>query len=134
MKINENIQVGEIGKTLKSLFKQYILFENSDGQTGSITLIDDIANYDVAEVHYGCDGYYYFEKVENPNGKNIGLMTNYVSEANSNLYLYTSSYAFNNNQLEFQKASNVGINDSNNIFDFGSNSYIRIYKIIAYKS
>ncbi len=134
MKISENIKVGDTEKTLKSLFKQHILFENSNGEMGTINLADNIANYDAAEIFYGCDGYYYFEKIENPNGKNIGLMTPYVSDVNSNLYLYTSSYKFNNNQLRFQKASNVGINDSNNIFDFGSDSYIRIYKIIAYKS
>ena len=97
MKINENLQVGETGKTIKSLFKQYILFENSNGQTGDINLSDNIANYDIVEIVYGCDGYYYSVKIEEPQDKKIGLMTHYVSENNNALYLYTTSYKFSNN-------------------------------------
>ena len=134
MKINENLQVGETGKTIKSLFKQYILFENSNGQTGDINLSDNIANYDIVEIVYGCDGYYYSVKIEEPQDKKIGLMTHYVSENNNALYLYTTSYKFSNNQLKYLIGGNFGIDNQSQPFNFGFYSYVRIYKIIAYKS
>ena len=133
MKINENILIGETGKTLKSIAKKYILFENESGQTGSINLNDNINNYDLVEIFYGWDGFYYFTKIEVPNGKNVGLTTSYVSKNNNALYLYTSSYQFNNNKLEYLVGSNAGIDSQNKPFNFGFYSYVRIYKIIAYK-
>ena len=109
------------------------LFENESGLTGNITLSDSTANYNSIEIMYGADNYYFYTKIYNPNGKHFGLMTPYVSSANENQYLYTSSYLINGSQIQFEKASNTGINSSNSIFDFGTDSYIKIYKVLGYK-
>ena len=113
--------------------KQDTLYESTNGTTGNITLSDSAANYDAIEILFGADGYNFYTKIYDPDGKHFGLMTPYVSGSNANQYLYTSSYLISGTQIQFETASNTGINSSNSIFDFGTNSYIRIYKVIGYK-
>ena len=109
------------------------LFENESGLTGNITLNDNVSNYSFIEIIYGCDGYYFYSKFENANGKKVGFITPYVSTDNGNLFLYTSNYEIFGNEINFLTCSNVYVNTSNTIGDYGNNSYIRIYKVFGYK-
>lgn len=129
-----NVQnnIGQLEKTINN-YLPTTLFENESGLTGNISLNNDASNYTYIEIVYGADNYYFYSKIYNPNGKHFGLMTPYVSSANENQYLYTSSYLINGSQIQFEKASNTGINSSNSILDFGTDSYIKIYKVLGYK-
>ena len=109
------------------------LYENESGSTGNITLSDNVSNYRFIEIIYGCDGYYFYSKYENANEKKVGFITPFVSTNNGNLFLYTSNYEIFDNEINFLTCSNIYVNNSNTIGDYGNNSYIRIYKVIGYK-
>lgn len=118
---------------LEKLENKVILYNNETGSTSNITLLDSVKNYSAIEIVYGCDGYYFNKKILDPNNKNIGLMTHYTSESNENLFLYTSSWQIIDNHINFLIASNKYLTENNVVSSYGANSYIRIYKVVAYK-
>lgn len=111
-----------------------ILYENENGATGSITLTESVSNYSILEIVYGCDGYYFYTKIYSLNNKSIGLMANYNADSiPGRIYLYTSNYTINGSTVTFNSANNKYLTEHNAIATFGTNSYVRIYKVIGYK-
>ena len=57
-----------------------VLYENSSGTNGTITLGDSAANYDYMDIYYkkdgcGCNS----TRVDSPNGKDVNLMLNQLT-------------------------------------------------------
>lgn len=127
---NIEIAINEVNnKTISNT-----LYENESGATGSITLTESVSNYSVLEIVYGCDGYYFYTKIYSPNNKDIGLMANYNADSiPGRIYLYTSNYTINGSTVTFNSANNKYLTEQNTIATFGTNSYVRIYKVIGYK-
>lgn len=110
-----------------------ILYENENGATGNITLTRNVSNYNSLEIIYGCDGYYFYTKIYLPTNKNIGLLACYCADNTpERVYMYTSNYTINNSSVKFNFASNKYLTESNTVSSFGTNSYVRIYKVIGY--
>lgn len=110
-----------------------ILYENENGATGNITLTRNVSNYNSLEIIYGCDGYYFYTKIYLPTNKNIGLLACYCADNTpERVYMYTSNYTINNSSVKFNYASNKYLTESNTVSSFGTNSYVRIYKVIGY--
>lgn len=110
------------------------LYENESGATGNITLTESVSNYSVLEIVYGCDGYYFYTKIYSPNNKDISLMANYNADSiPGRIYLYTSNYTINGSTVTFNSANNKCLTEQNTIATYGTNSYVRIYKVIGYK-
>lgn len=111
------------------------LYENQDGTTANLTLKETSANYGAVEIMYGCDGYHFSTgKIYNPDGKKTGLFTPSVSETtDERIFVYTSDWQISGSNINFIKASNKYLTESNSISSFGTNSYIRIYKVVGYK-
>lgn len=110
-----------------------ILYENENGATGNITLTRNVSDYNSLEIIYGCDGYYFYTKIYLPTNKNIGLLACYCADNTpERVYMYTSNYTINNSSVKFNYASNKYLTESNTVSSFGTNSYVRIYKVIGY--
>ena len=110
-----------------------ILYEYEYGATGNITLTRNVSNYNSLEIIYGCDGYYFYTKIYLPTNKNIGLLACYCADNTpERVYMYTSNYTINNSSVKFNYASNKYLTESNTVSSFGTNSYVRIYKVIGY--
>lgn len=115
--------------------KPVILYTNDSGSTANITLSETSANFSALEIFYGADGFYYSTgKIYNPNSKKVGLFTPYISEnVDRRVFVYTSDWQISGTSVNFMKAENKYMNENNAIASYGTNSYIRIYKVIGYK-
>ena len=117
-----------------NVLKGNILYENSNGSTGDITVPKTIVNSKAIEIIYGADGVFFSTgKIYEPFEKKVSLFTPFSSTENANVYLYVSNYLINENKIQFLKADNKYITDTNTIDTYGQNSYIKIYKVISYE-
>lgn len=112
-----------------------VLYTNASGTTEDITINSSVENYKCVEIFYGCDDMYYNTgKIYDPNNKQVGLITPYISNTtDGRAYMYVSNWKFEGTKFKFLKAANKYLTEGNNVSMFGTYSYIRIYKIIGYK-
>lgn len=124
----------QIQDNVEEAINGYVLFEDKNGATGNITLTKTIADSKAIEIMYGADGVFFSTgKIYEPFEKKVSLFTPFSSTENSNVYLYVSNYLINENTIQFLKADNKYITDTNTINTYGQNSYIKVYKVISYK-
>ena len=116
-----------------------ILYNNSSGTTGTVTLSETAANFNYLEIFY-CDNNsreHRSIKIANPNGKTITLDTIEPYDADKNMYIRTTSYTINNTSItvktyiymnfwKFSGSDNCGVNVE-------KSNYIKIIKVIGYK-
>lgn len=130
-KYDENVG-GEFQIQGKKILKPYLLYENSSGTNGTVTLSDSVANYEFIEIYVFSSsdaGTGYAQnstKVWQPNGKSAWLTTGYCSSDNYNLKL--TSALLSGNQI----TKPYGYWE----FYYGSASktnYVSITKVIGYK-
>ena len=122
----------------KSLLSEVLgttLYTNVRGTTEDITMNSNVENYKCVEIFYGCDDRYFNSgKIYEPNKKQVGLLTPYISDAtDGRAYMYVSNWKFEGKKLNFLRAANKYLTENNTVSMFGTYSYIRIYKIIGYK-
>lgn len=120
------------GKVLSNVLVPTILYDNSSGNNGNITLSDSVANYDYIEIFYkNNDDTYASVKVSNADGKNAMLLTlmphatgylkgTIVSIATTNITI--SSYY---SQTTLPNNGAIVVNQSQN--------YHYITKVVGYK-
>jgi hypothetical protein len=111
---------------------EFLLYENSSGSTGTITLKETSANFKAIEVMYGCEGYYYSTgKIYTPNGKKISTPVNFVQDAYDYVNVFTSNWTISGTSISFTKAANKYLTGT--VSSYGANAYVRIYKVVGYK-
>ena len=110
-----------------------VLYENSSGSTGTISLNETSANFSAIEVIYGCDNYTYSTgKIYEPNNKNIATPIQQVQSSNDQVSLFVSNWTISGTSITFVKASNKYI--ASTIQTYGTNAYIKIYKVVGYNT
>lgn len=115
-----------------------ILYDNSAGNTGTITLTDDVSNYNTVEVYYGelYNGVFYYvsmKKVPVINGI-ISVVPLEIVAANSNssgMLIFTKIISISGKELTIPRELKITTLSSGNTFD--TNANVGIFKIIGYK-
>ena len=78
------LQVG--GKKIEDLFSGRVLYDNSNGSNGSITVNETSENFECFEIFFHDDHYHYNSvKVYSPNGKEVCLFGVYHASGHTNL-------------------------------------------------
>ena len=108
-----------------------VLYDNSTGTNGTVTLSDSAANYEYVDIFYrDNDDTYSSVRVNNPNGKNADIST--IERWGTTLYIKQKRITISGNKItngnateaNFTTAPKIGINTSaNNIY---------ITKVIGY--
>lgn len=114
-----------------------VLYDNSEGTTGDVTLSDDIANYDYLEVFYTDNNKTLIgsQKVIPVNSKSFLLtfVNNYKNSGGTLYnYLYIKKMTFNGNTLTKELETYLQINTTT-ITSLREADYVYITKVIGYK-
>ena len=117
--------------------KPKILYNNSEGSNGTITLSDDINNYNYIEIYYKSnDNYYGYKKVIAQNCE-VDLVSFQPNMSNTtDYYMKMRCITINNNSISTKVDNNIGYyKEINHTISgqttFGNNS-MYITKVIGY--
>lgn len=122
------------GNVLKNLLDGTVLYNNATGSSSSITLSQSVANFDYIEIYFagvqGVTYYYNFTKINNPNNKDIALLTA-ISGADNFCFVGTIGN-ISNTTISLENNRRVWFHhDSSAHFD--TTALIYITKVIGYK-
>lgn len=126
LKIGDDLEL-----LLKNLFKPVVLYNNSTGTTGTVTLSETSANFSTIKIFYrSSGGGYNSVEIFEPNGKQVYLITNAVNPL--------VSY-YQNKLVEINGISITNINYNQNAVGTGSVSSSndnnnRIIRVVGYKA
>lgn len=108
------------------------LYDNSSGETGTVNLSDSSANYNYIEIFCkDSNGVSSSTKVENPNGKNVNLMS--VRIDTGVIQFYTKNVSINTNKITNIEGYTIRMQGSSINAYNNANTYILITKVIGYK-
>ena len=105
-----------------------VLYNNSTGTTGNVTLSETAANFDYLEIFLIRDSWEYSVKVYSPNGKTVIATTAQYYSSDNVMYLYTKkmSISAKNITIEYNKGQAIGANP------FDDNAH-KIKRVVGYK-
>ena len=114
--------------------KPYVLYSNSTGSAGEITLSDSAENYSYIEVYGAASNTYTFQKIKNPNNKKFNINLSYPQ---SNLMIMLLSvYSITGNIIS-PVLANCGYStiSTSELCKFNSNNtnYFYITDVVGYK-
>lgn len=108
-----------------------ILYDNTSGTAGDITLSDTLANYNKIDIQMKQqdDSLYWVETLLNPNGKNLWITKQQVDTARSRYFLFDKRYSLSGTNINKTSASLYSSNDGS----YSSYDNIRIVKVVGHK-
>lgn len=117
--------------TKKEIYSK-VLFESSSGSNGTITLKDNLSNYDYIEIEYDCNTYgIKTQKVLKPNGKSIIL--DYVCWATGWIVqLSANRYDLENNKMNNTNKVLTNLDLINNKISGDVSSNIKVLQVVGY--
>lgn len=107
------------------------LYENEQGTKTDITLSESAENFEYIEIFFTSDDIYNSVKIPKPNGKRVNINNSFT--LNNIQYLYLAVWSISNTKLSFVSAKNNFIDTNNDIGTYGSDSYIKIVKVVGYR-
>ena len=120
-------------KKLKEVLGK-VLYEDQTGSKNTIQLTESVAKFSYIEIYFaGVQGeayYYDFNKIDNPNNKNINFIT--AISGSSNLYFVTAMGLISNNSISLSNNRRVYFAHNSSAI-FGTEAQIYITKVIGYK-
>lgn len=130
-RLNKNIKVGNSNTTLESLVP-YVLYQNDNGSTGDITLLDTADNYFKIDIivwtPYNLDWQVF--TVYDPNGKTTNLdFVEGISDSIGYYMMYRRIYIYNNKITTYNNT--YGIWGTNGVSL--KENRLRIVRVIGYK-
>lgn len=110
----------------------YTLY-SSNGETDTITLSDNVSNYEYLEIYYyDYDGSYYSIKTDIVG--DVVMQTTAINLNNGGYYIKMNRYSINGNRLVYVESAEVSsVTDNRNFNANTTYTKIRIYKVIGYK-
>ena len=113
--------------------KPRVLYNNTAGTTGTVTLSSSAANFSYLEIFYakGTNNMYYKStRIQAPDGKRVALMTGYGNADQGLIYFKsmnisgTSMTVYDYTRFEGNAPSNVEVDNSKH--------YVSVYKVLGY--
>lgn len=119
-------------KAVKEYVDCTVLYDNSTGSSGTITLSDSSANYSYLEIFFrNGDSFYNSVKVYSPNNKKICLSTPFINQNSSVLNFASSIKSISENTISTSYYGEAQILSGGN--NVSTNNNIYITKIIGHK-
>lgn len=107
-----------------------VLYDNSTGTSGNVTLSDSVANYDYIEIQATRTLYAYSSgKLYNVNGKTITLTSTYTTD--EHFYVYSKTMNVSGNTLTAVSSKMIYMNDSMTRYQVDNDN--RIIRVVGYK-
>lgn len=109
-----------------------VLFENTSGSGGNITLSDNLTNYKKIDIEFKLENKYFVNSSYNPNGKKIPIFCSYLNDAN--FYQITGENLFaSGNEITRGSRFYVNISSSAAVQVGTARGSTPITKVIGYK-
>ena len=131
-----NFAVGDTPLTKNSNYRIYggrVIYSNSSGSTGTITLSETAANFSFLEIHYGTSNYQLTTRVYDPNNKKVPLFFDYMVDSTTHQIL-TKKVTISKTSITTDTSySGYGnIIDGGTIY-VGTENSVRIYYVIGFE-
>lgn len=131
-----NFAVGNTSLTKNSNYHIYggrVIYSNSSGSTGTITLSETAANFSFLEIHYGNSNYQLTTRVYSPNNKKVPLFFDYMANSKTHQIL-TKKVTISKTSITTDTSySGYGnIIDGGTIY-VGTENSVKIYYVIGFK-
>lgn len=131
-----NFAVDNTSLTKNSNYRIYggrVIYSNSSGSTGTITLSETAANFSFLEIHYGNSNYQLTTRVYGPNGKKVPLFFDYMVNSKTHQIL-TKKVTISKTSITTDTSySGYGnIIDGGTIY-VGTENSVKIYYVIGFK-
>ena len=112
-----------------------VLYNDTSGTTGNITLSETSANFKYIEIYYQSDNEYKYERVYQPNGKAVQLLCHTLDAATPMIYGKTKKVTFSGTSLTVNNYSQYTIrNNTTGYVQVSSNrNTIYIVRVVGYK-
>lgn len=109
-----------------------VLYDNSNGENGTIQLSDSTANYSYIEILYkSIDDYCGSVKVASPNGQKVALMSNYVNNT-GNSQLKIANKLISGNTISNISSLTYGVLQISTSLNRSADDRIYITKVLGY--
>lgn len=107
-----------------------VLYNNTIGTTGNVTLSDSVANYDYIEIQSRRTGFVYSSgRIYSANGKTIHLTSSNATD--DHIYLYSKVVQINGDTITAVRAKLTYFNDQMTAFATDNDNYIT--RVVGYK-
>ena len=131
-----NFAVGNTSLTKNSYYNIYggrVIYSNSSGSAGTITLSETAANFSFLEIHYGNSNYQLTTRVYSPNGKKVPLFFDYMVNSTTHQIL-TKKVTISKTSITTDTSySGYGnIIDGGTIY-VGTENSVKIYYVIGFE-
>ena len=125
-----NLEIGNSGIKILNLIP-YVLYQNDSGNYESVNLSDNINNYQYIEIIYKNESYRY-NSVKVPRGQLYAtLITHYTVDWGTQIHISDAYISDNTIKLLDGRFINCSLSSGN--LTYGSQTTIRIVKVIGYK-
>lgn len=113
---------------------EIILYENSNGANGTVTLNESSANFNYIEIFYGNSAKSGTNsvKVYQPNGKGVD-MSLYATADNNNLYIVTCRSNISGTTITPSQYGTTQFVASSGTFNITTSNSIYIYRVVGYR-
>lgn len=110
-----------------------VIYSNSSGSTGTITLLETAANFSFLEIHYGNINYQLTTRVFDPNNKKVPLFFDYMVNSTTH-HILTKKVTISKTSITTDTShSGYGnIIDGGTIY-VGTENSVKIYYVIGFK-
>lgn len=127
---------GDISNSNGNILGAKVLYDNSSGTTGTVTLSESAANFSYIEIFFKQSyyGYYNYLKVYSPNGKIANLCTNHVFAQSETMIVASRRVKISGTSISIP----YGTDDDYGIYNSWNNSiaagnYISIIRVVGYR-
>ena len=109
-----------------------ILYENSSGNSGTITLLDDSSNYTRLDIESTLEGVSFISTIYNPNGKSVPLGNSYINTAGW-FQITSEKITITDRTISRTQRSYINVSASSAVTRGTSSSSTPITKVIGYR-
>lgn len=130
-----DINLNLMQDNIENAINGFILYNNTSGNQGQISLTDDSTNYDYCEILYSdYDGNYNSVKIHIPNRKNFQMWGGYMGDVWEYGNLKFELAQFNEDKITRGKAVQLAFSPTGAHAESIGNSKFKIYRVIGYKT
>lgn len=107
-----------------------VLYNNTNGATGTVTLSETAANFQYLEILYSKGGIYQSVKVYSPNNKKVSLLVGYLNSS-SEAQLQLAKVTISGTQIT--RDTGGYINFYENAHYMGTGTEVGIHRVLGYR-
>lgn len=126
---NLNQMQTNIENTINAL-NPVVLYNNTNGATGTVTLSETAANFQYLEILYSKGGIYQSVKVYSPNNKKVSLLVGYLNSS-SEAQLQLAKATISGTQIT--RDTGGYINFSTSSHSMGTSTEVGIHRVLGYR-